>query len=231
MGHERAPTAGPEAQKPPASRLGIIVRYEGLRGLAQRLLQKSLGRVVWVERLFFFDHPLETEPLPARVPVEFRVISPEDVDRFAGDLSDSGITPEEAHARLRRGDVGYFGILEGRLVHQAWDTTLDPYVDEVGLTLLLGPGEVCSYGAWTAPAWRGLGIQAASIRWRNARRLERGLRRHLSWIRADNVQNLRVHARLGTPRIQTLWAIRLVGLARPIVLGARRGPLRFERPM
>jgi len=106
MGRERAPAAGLEGRRVPASRLATILRYEGLGGLARRLLRKSLGRLLWVERLFFFDHPLETEPLPARVPVEFRLATPEDVDGFARDLVGSGVTPEEARARLRRGDVG-----------------------------------------------------------------------------------------------------------------------------
>lgn len=233
---DRGPVDDPGAG-PPGSRLAGLARrarQEGVRHLAVRALAWPFRRFVRVERVVFFVRDLrlpEPSTPTARVPVEFRLGTAEDVDRFAADLAAMGLAPAEARRRLAAGDVAYFGVLDGALVHQAWETSATPYVDEIGMRLVLGPGETTSYEALTAPAWRGLGIQPASISFRNRSRLERGIRRHLFWVLGSNVANLRVHDKLGSVRIATVWTLWVSGMARPRVLAVvPRGALRLAPP-
>lgn len=57
-------------------------------------------------------------------------------------------------------------------------------IDEIGITLRLGPNESYGYDAFTMPEWRGRGIQSAASAFKT--RLERscGLTRHISYARA-----------------------------------------------
>ena len=226
----------------PASspRDGILGRLRPWRPgrLALRLLGIPFARLARVQRVEFFVQdfsrasvPADEFAVPPRVPIEFRLAVPEDAERFAADFAAAGVDPAEARRRLVAGDIAYLGIVGDVLAHHSWETTHAPYVDEVGMRLLLGPGECSSYGAYTAPAWRGQGIQPASIRFRAASRRARGVRRAYSWVRGSNASNLRVHDKLGSDHVATVWTARVAGMSRPRLLRiSPRGALRFAPP-
>ncbi len=223
-----------------SSRDGILDRLRPWRPgrLALRLLGLPFSRVLRVQRVEFFVQDFSSPSVAAdefggspRVPVQFRLAEPEDAERFAGDFAAAGVDPAEARRRLAAGDVAYLGIVGDVLAHHSWETTRPPYVDEVGMRLLLGPGDCSSYGAHTAPAFRGQGIQPASIRFRAASRRARGVRRAYSWVRGSNASNLRVHDKLGTEHVATVWTARVAGMSRPRLLRVSpRGALRFAPP-
>ena len=225
------------ASTPREGVLGRLRRWQPGR-LALRLLGIPFARLVRVQRVEFFMQDFSRASVPAdefggapRVPIEFRLAVPEDVERFAADFAAAGVDPAEARRRLAAGDIAYLGIVGDVLAHQAWETTRAPYVDEVGMRLLLGPGEITSYGAYTAPGWRGQGIQPASIRFRAASRRARGVRRSYSWVRGSNASNLRVHDKLGSDRVATVWTVRAAGMSRPRLLRVSPpGALRFGPP-
>src|SRR5207247_893115 len=86
--------------------------------------------------------------------------------------------------------------------------------------LELQPGESCGYQAVTHPDWRGLGIQPVAALFRNVCRRERGCTRHISWVEASNTANVRPQAVRGRRRTKTVWSIWVLGMRRPVALGA-----------
>jgi hypothetical protein len=151
------PASGPRDRA--TSRLGEVLRWEGVWGLARRAARRLLGRLARIERVHFFTTDL-TRPLPtppAGLPVECREATVEDIERHAAELRSVGLDPREARRRLEGGDVGYLGLVDGRLAHVAWDTARAPRVDEIGMRVTLEPGDVCGYEMVTLPEWRGSG--------------------------------------------------------------------------
>jgi len=174
------------AEEAGGQRPGPLARLRPWRPghLALRLLGIPFAGLARVQRVEVFVQdftvgppPAEDFSVPPRVSVEFRLGTPEDVDRFAADFAVAGVDRAEARRRLAAGDVSYLGIVGVVLAHHSWETAQPPYVDEVGMRLLLGPGESSSYGTYTARAWRGQGIRPVSIRFRAISRRERGVRR------------------------------------------------------
>ena len=146
-----------------------IVRWEGALGLLRRAVRRALHPIFRVQRLLFFELDL-TQPLPklnARVPLEMRMASNEDLDTFVAALAELGVDAAGARRRLARGDLLTLAISEGTLVNVGWITFSSPYIDEIAAVLELQPGESCGYQAMTHPSWRGLGIQPAAALFRN----------------------------------------------------------------
>ena len=79
------------------------------------------------------------------------------------------------------------------------------------------------YGAVTHPDWRGRGIEPAAALFRNECQRTRGYTRHISWIWADNVANVRPQAARGRRRTKAVWSIWVLGMRRPLLLGATKG--------
>jgi len=184
-----------------------------------------MRRLMCIRRVVFFVQDFGPDPVPgeaspavATVPVRFKLAIPEDVDRYAADLLAVGVEPAEARRRLTVGDIGYFGVVGDRLVHQSWETSQQPQVDEIGMRLILAPGETSSYGTVTTPGWRGHRIQPASFAFRIQSRRARGVRRTYSWVSGDNAANLRVHAGRGSRRLAVVWTLRVLGMRHPRVL-------------
>ncbi|MCI0545999.1 MAG: hypothetical protein L0027_01805 [Candidatus Rokubacteria bacterium] len=205
------------------SRIGQVLRFEGVRGLAARAGRKLLDPLVRVRRLFFFEMDL-TRPFPRvepRAPLEMRVATREDLETFAGALAGLGVGRAEARRQMDAGDVCTLGLVRGELVHVAWVSFRSPWIDEIGVRLELGPGESCGYGAVTAPEWRGLGIQPAGALFRNACQRARGSTRHISWVWAGNLGNSpKKQDERGRWRTKTVWLIWTIGMRQPLLLGA-----------
>ena len=57
------------------------------------------------------------------------------------------------------------------------------------------------------------------------------MRRLYSWVRGSNASNLRVHDKLGTDHVATVWTLRAIGMRRPrIIRVSPGGALRFGPP-
>ena len=201
-----------------------IVRWEGALGLLLRAVRRALHPIFRVQRLLFFELDL-TQPLPklvARVPLEMRVASNEDLDTFAAALAELGVDAAGARRRLADGDLLTLAISEGALVNVGWITFSSPYIDEIAAVLELQPGESCGYQAMTHPSWRGLGIQPAAALFRNECQRARGCTRHISWVVGDNVANVHPQSARGRQRTKTVWAFWMLGMRRPFLVGATR---------
>ena len=203
------------------ARLGAPPRR--LFRLAVRAAPLLLAPVVRARRLLFFETDLDA-PAPALdaapIPLDLHVATLDELMALGPALDGAGVSVEEAGRRLAAGDVAIVGIVRGQLAHLQWISFRSPWVNEIGVTLRLGPGEAAGYGAFTAPAWRGRGIHALASRFLNEEERRRGATRHVSWVWASNAPSLRVFAKLGRRRTKTVWLIRLVGMRRPLILGA-----------
>jgi GNAT superfamily N-acetyltransferase len=184
--------------------------------------------------VFFFEMDLAAPsppPPPAGIPVEVRVGTREDLARFAPLLARLDIPLETALQQLADGDIPLLALHQGGLVGIQWlSFASSPWVDEAGVRLRLGPDEACNYQAATLPEWRGRGVSLALSRLANEVERARGMRRHISWIRADNRASLRLAAKAGRRRTKTVWCLWVLGMRRPLVIGAtREGSPRLER--
>jgi GNAT superfamily N-acetyltransferase len=220
---------------PEESRLATILRWEGPRGLLLRALRRALHPLLRVHRVFFFETDLAAAPpppAPTGIPLELRVGAREDLVRFAPLLARLDISLESALEQVAGGDLPLLALHQGALVGIQWlSIASSPWVDEAGVRLRLGPDEACNYQAATLPEWRGRGVGPALSRLANEVERARGMRRHISWIRADNRASLRLAAKVGRRRTKTVWCIWTLGMRRPLVIGAtREGSPRLERP-
>ncbi len=201
-----------------------------------------LDPLVRVRRLLFFETDLDA-PAPAleaaTIPLDLHVAALDELLALGVALDEAGVSPEEARQRLAEGDVAIVGMVSGQLAHLQWITFRSPWINEIGVRLRLGPGEAAGYGAFTAPAWRGHRIHTFASRFLNEEERRRGASRHVSWVWASNTPSLRAFATLGRRRTKTVWSIRLVGMRRPLILGAtpagspslvRGGPEPASRP-
>ena len=201
---------------------------EGLAGLCWRALRHAIRPVVRFDHVLFYETDL-SEPLPpvkTGVPVEIRVVGAFELERFAAQLEECELHQEDVRHRLEAGDLPIIATSGRELTHIQWMTARAPQVTEIGAMLLLDPGRACAYDALTLPKWRGHGIHAAASRvvWENER--DRGYTHHVSWVEASNVQSLRTNEKLGHRLTESVWAIRFIGMRRPLLLGdgANRRP-------
>jgi GNAT superfamily N-acetyltransferase len=213
-------------------RVNQILRWEGLGGLARRLSTRVFRSLIRVEHVLFFETDL-ARPLPpvtTRVPVDIRVVGAADLEAFAAELDGIGLRPAEVRQRLELGDVPVIATSGGILAHIQWISFRAPEVTEIDRALLLEPGRACVYEAVTLPEWRGHGIGPAVGRVSREYERERGYTHHVSWIGAGNVQSLRMIKKLDHRLTRSVWAIRTIGTARPVLLGAgRHGRPRLQR--
>ncbi|MET0852213.1 MAG: hypothetical protein ABW020_13840 [Candidatus Rokuibacteriota bacterium] len=195
-----------------------------LLGLAFRGLPVLLAPCARARRLFFYESDLDVPlpPLPPPlVPLDLHVATRDELLARAEELPGFGVDVEEAVRRLDEGDVAIVGIVEGALAHLQWISFRSPWVNEIGVTLRLAPGESTAYGAFTAPAWRGHGIHALASRFLNEEQRRRGATRMVAWVWASNRASRRVlFAKLGRRRTKTVWSLWVLGMRRPLLIGA-----------
>jgi GNAT superfamily N-acetyltransferase len=107
--------------------------------------------------------------------------------------------PSEARACARRLEWGHTGLLaqyQGQMIGYAWACTeVNPSLERVQLTL--APDEVLCVDAYTAPAFRGKGVQTALTLARCRLFGDRGYRRALAYIERRNGPSLAVWRKLG----------------------------------
>jgi GNAT superfamily N-acetyltransferase len=93
---------------------------------------------------------------------------------------------QEALSRLARGDYCVAMWHQGRIVHAGWVATRQVYIPYLERDLLLLPSDIYSHDWYTLPSYRGRGIASA----RGVRMIshfrERGFRRSVMIVAAEN---------------------------------------------
>jgi len=171
-----------------------LMRCSGWRSAAPEVLQ-SLAALPYRHARFVILARSLLEPLPdlqAKIPLEIRGFKPTDLD-----LIRNIDRPSEVNLcakRLLHGHVGLLALYAGRPAGHAWASdTMEPSVERVELRL--EPGDVICVDAYTAPAFRGKGVQTALAVARLALCRERGYRRMLTYIEVGNRPSLAVWQR------------------------------------
>jgi hypothetical protein len=209
-------------------------RYPEWGAVTIRAVWHLAARVVRIRRVFFYETDL-TQPLAtatASTPLDIRVGTATDIETFARDLTAAGLSVDDAHQRLQRGEVPIIAVSDGQLAHIHWLVLAGPVVlGELGLTLHLGPGEAYNSRAVTLPGWRGKGIHPAVSCFINRYERSGGFTRDLFYVWAHNAANLRVVVgKLHRRRTKTLWVVWLLGTGRPWTFGrTRHGAPRLGR--
>lgn len=206
-------------------RLRESIRWQGPWITLVRVIKTVLKPLIEINRFLFFETDL-TKPIvqvEPRIPLEIRFMTPGDIEAFAPLFNTRGLSPEEIHSRLTRGDKCILACSDAELAGFCWLGFSSQWVSEIGVMLCLAPGDVYGYDDVTFPAWRGNRIHPAIILYRSQYARAHGYTRYVSYIRADNPRSLRTVARLGHRQTKTILAVRLLGRERPILLRGATG--------
>ena len=201
------------------------LRHAGALFLARRLARRALAPACAWRTLCFYERDLSA-PLPAfqaRIPVETRLASPEDLDRFRDTFARSGARWEEIERRSARGDLCFIGVTEAGLVHFMWLTLAPAWVPSIGVTVRVGPGEGVVYSSYTDPAARGRSVQPAVANFMIRHEQSLGLRRHFYYVLRDNYAGTRItagsHAGRAAVPGRTVTCLSVAGLPGIVLTG------------
>lgn len=146
-------------------------------------------------------------PLPdlqPKIALEIREFEPADVD-----LVQQMDRPSEAKAcaqRLACGHKGLLALYKGQPAGYAWGCT-EMALERIHLKL--DPGDMLCTDAYTAPAFRGKGLQTALTLARFRLFRDLGYRRALSYIEARNYPSLAVWRKVGSQVVGHVDFIRI----------------------
>jgi ribosomal protein S18 acetylase RimI-like enzyme len=170
------------------------LRHAGGRFVLGRLGRRALAPACAWRTLCFYERDLRA-PLPtfqARVPVETRLASLEDLHRFGDTFAQAGARREEIESRHARGDLCFLGLTDGRLVHFMGLTLVPAWVPALGVSVRVGEREGVVYSSYTDPAARGRAIQPAVANFMIRHEQALGLTRHFYYVLRDNYAGTRI---------------------------------------
>lgn len=209
-----------------------ILRYGGAVRFLGIVARGILRPVVSWRTFCFFERDL-TEPVPpfeAGIPLQIRIATAADFERFRDVLLRERVGESEIARRRASGDQCFIGVAEERLVHFTWLVRRSIWVPDLGATLDLGTDESYVPFSYTDPAVRGRRVQPAVVnfmlRWEQSARVQH----HFYFVMGHNVSAMKITAgRHAASAARPLRAVRTVRL-----LGARGflavGLLSEQRP-
>lgn len=179
-------------------------RQYGLAGLVRYLTARAL-LPVWEAsstQILVLEPPVAA--LEARVPVDIRVMTPDEA-------RDAGFMHPDWAERWSRGHVCYGAWVGDACVHHSWVTRADAQVGEVHGRLILGPQEAYVYDCFTAATCRGQGIFPAVLSYLGRLLTGEGVTR--TWIAVEDENRSSVKA-IGRAGFQPVGEIRYRRLGR-----------------
>ncbi len=190
------------------ARLRDLWHSQGAAGVWFTALALSVYR-----RMLLLERPLD-EPIPEYVPRVAAEIRP----LTAADEIDYGkLQPHDARRFLTRMELGHqcWGAwCEDGLRHVCWVAFREAWIDYLARPLPLAQGEVYSYGLFTHPGWRGLGLSPArTTRYMSALRAQ-GYRRVLTAVLPENRMAQSPLLKAGYGRIGVIGCVGLWGWRR-----------------
>jgi GNAT superfamily N-acetyltransferase len=202
-----------------------ILRYGGVgrfMGIVVRGIVKPL--VSW--RTFcFFERTLTgpVTPFKPSIPLDIRIATDADFDRFRDALLRERVDASEIERRRANGDLCFMGLAQDRLVHFTWLLRGLVWLPALGATLELGGNEAYVHFSYTDPAMRGRGVQPAvtnfMVRWE----LEAGIERHFYFVMGHNTSAMRItsgrHVGTAARPSRTVRTVHLLGTRGFLVVG------------
>jgi len=207
-------------------RAARVWRKEGLAGVADRIVTRTIRPLFWIERVGFYDSDLRdddrgADARPPRLSVDVRpAMAHELIGRFRVTLhKDFGVTREDAAQRVARSHVAMIAVHDDKLIAMLWLAFNEQQVSEVGRTMQLRAGEFLTYNEATLPAWRGRGISPYLNRCAETYARHRAAERRITWRRLGNPSAVRVATKLHDRLIAVVTTVRLFGKDRAMVFG------------
>ena len=177
-----------------------FIRRDGVKS-ALPAIGLEIARLPYRHLSFLIVARSLSEPLPdlcPRIPLEIRLLGCSDLK-----LVRQIHRPSEARAcarRLERGHTGLLAFYQGQVAGYAWACTeVHPSLERVQLTL--APDDVLCVDAYTAPAFRGKGVQTALALARCRLFRDQGYQRAIAYIERRNAPSLAVWRKLGGQEI------------------------------
>jgi len=202
------------------SRTVELVELGGLTNLFIHGLEKICSPLLRLGTIYFFVRELDENLPETKNPpgLTLRPASVIDLPLMAAAWGDDGHTIEKLHDRLRNGDVCFMALdPNSRIVHARWATSQRANIPDLGMDLILGPGEAFTYDSYTVPESRGRRIDSIvrcyALNWLRAN----GVVRACTFVRGDNPASLRAVRRLQQPA-GTFRYLKLRGF-KPWVMG------------
>jgi predicted GNAT family acetyltransferase len=169
----------------------------------------------------FFEADLDhtVVAMPAGTHLSPRLFQgPSETEQVCDLLAAMDNSPEELQRRMRRGDLVCIGFVGDEPVAYTWMTFQNANVNELDLVLRLEPGELVQYDTFVSPQWRGRGFQyPLNVPGLNYAR-EHGYRKTLAWVHVLNTRSFKNQVRSGKRVIQKVFAVRLPGTKRRLVV-------------
>jgi GNAT superfamily N-acetyltransferase len=147
-------------------------------------------------------------PFPCRVPFRLDLAREEDIPHLAT-LRPGFYTVAQLQARLREGHLGFVGRCGDEIAHQRWLYVNAVYLPYLFRQLVLAPGEGYLDEVYTAPRWRGAGVETAAAHAMQRILHAMGYRRVICSIATWNLTPRRVAERQGYARVGVAgyWAL------------------------
>lgn len=189
----------------------------------QAALRKTIGRVLWVERIAFYGADIDVKPSLDAGPSGVSFVTPtrdELLTKYGEQLASSFRLPRErVLKRFSSSHTVVLAVCGNAPISMVWLSFTEQKVSEIGRTLVLQPHEVLTYDELTLPAWRGRGVNPALSRFADDLAAGRGAVRRINWRRVSNAPAIRVAEKLGHKRLAVATTVRLANRWHPIVLG------------
>jgi len=170
------------------------------------------------------------------VPVEMRLLGPDDVDAYAR-FRALPVEQVTARRRLEKGDACIAAWHGDEIVSAGWYSFGTAWVDDIGRGLRLGQGQLFGYDLYTAESQRGRGVASERGRWAAAHLRGEGYRTIVAAISPQNLPMRGPTQKLGYDRLGRAGFLRLGPLRRDFVRpegrarswGRRSVPIETER--
>jgi hypothetical protein len=178
------------------------------KGHASSIAARALTTVY--RRMLCLVYPLQGRSIPvyrSQIDVDFRVLTKSDVNAYVQFRPKHG--REDFERRLARGDRCFASWHEGRIVDAGWAATGAVFVPYLGRYILLEPGDIYSYGAYTLPDYRGYGLYMSRNSYTARRNQKEGFERSVALVAPENYAAWLILTRSGLETIGEYSHVRL----------------------
>jgi hypothetical protein len=209
---------------------GEVFRREGPGRLLVRSVTAVRGLVYRDVILVALDVTHDVPDLGRKVPLEMRLLGPDDLEAYARFRAQS-VPHVQTQRRLEKGDACIAAWRDGEIVSAAWYSFGTAWIDDIGRALRLGSGEVFGYDLYTAESQRGLGVASERGRWAAAYFRAEGYRRVVAGLSPQNLPVQGPAQKLGYDTLGRAGFLRLGPFRRDFVRpegGARRWGRRLD---
>ncbi len=205
-----------------ARRAALVLKEGGVFQVLLRVLSTLSFSVVEFGSVSFFVQDLAPSLSARRAALDVTMRRISSIGLGPMRECDRALSKATLEERFQQGDVCFVAIdAQDKVAHSHWVSAARGRIPELGMELILEPGQAYMYNATTRPDLRGRGLFPAVRDFLADSLHSKGFRRLLFYVRGDNYIGLRAERRW-LRSIGKFWYLQVRGL-RPLVIG-RRAP-------